>query len=79
MKQIRLIKMCLNKTYNEKHVGDHLSLHFLFRMAWKKEIPASQFTFRICIRKIQENWNGLELNGTHQFLSMLTLIYWAKH
>jgi hypothetical protein len=48
-------------------------------MVWRKTIPAIQFPFRTRIKKIRENWNGLELNGIHQFLPMLMFILVAIH
>jgi hypothetical protein len=37
MKSIRLNKMCLNETYNEVHIGKHLSENFPIQNGLKQE------------------------------------------
>jgi len=38
MKVVKLIKMCLNETYNKVGIGKHLWMRFLLRMVSNKEM-----------------------------------------
>jgi uncharacterized protein (DUF3820 family) len=74
MNLLRLIKMCLNKTYGRVRVGRHLADMFpTSYLEWFETRRCSiaiafKLCCRICIRRFHLNDDGLKVNGTHQLL-----------
>ena len=67
IKHISLIKMCLNEMYSRVWVGKVFSDMFPIRNGFKQDV-SSPLLSNYAIRRIQVNQDGLELNGTRQFL-----------
>jgi len=78
MKLVRLIKTCLNETYNRVRLSKHLSDIFLIMNGLKQgdALPPLVFNFALeyAIRRVQVNRDGLKVTGTHHLLVILIIL-----
>jgi hypothetical protein len=72
-KLVRLVKLCLSKTYRRVRVGKNISDIFPIMNGLKQGDALTplifNFSFKYAIKRVQVNPDGLKLNGTHQLLA----------
>jgi hypothetical protein len=71
MKLVRLIKMCLNETYNKVHIGKNLPDAFPIHNGLKQGDDASPLHFNFALQyAIRKKWNRMDIS----FWSILTML-----
>jgi hypothetical protein len=72
MKLVKFIEMCLNETHSKVRTSKHLSDTFLIENGVNHGDALSALLLNLpleyAIKKVQLNYVGLLLNGTHQLL-----------